>query len=192
MRKGEIKRETRETKIELRLELDGKGEAEVETGIGFLDHLLQSLAKHSSFDLFLKAEGDLHVDQHHIVEDIGICLGQVLQEALGDKVGIRRFGYAMVPMDEALVLVALDISGRGGFWGDWVIKREKVGDLEVETIREFLRAFAHNGKLSLHVRLLSGDNAHHILEAIFKGLAVALKEAVKEEGTEIPSTKGLL
>ncbi|MBC7326608.1 imidazoleglycerol-phosphate dehydratase HisB [bacterium] len=192
MRTAELRRETKETKIWVKLELDGEGKADVSTGIGFLDHMLNTLARHSSIDLFVRAEGDLYVDQHHTVEDIGICLGTALKEALGDKRGIKRFGFAIVPMDEALALVSIDISGRGGFWKDFELKKTLLGSFEVETISEFFRQLAFNAKITLHMQLLSGDNLHHMIEALFKAFSIALKEAIKEEGDEIPSVKGTL
>jgi imidazoleglycerol-phosphate dehydratase len=190
MRMAEIKRQTKETDIEVKLIIDGEGKADVSTGIGFLDHMLITLAKHSSIDLFLKARGDLYVDQHHLVEDIGISLGQALDKALEERKGIKRFGFALVPMDEALVLSAIDISGRGGFWKDFSLKKTKLGGFETETLEEFFRQLAFNTKISLHIRLLNGDNLHHIIEAMFKSFALALKEAIRIEGKEIPSTKG--
>lgn len=192
MRTAQVQRKTKETDIQVKLDLDGEGKADISTGIGFLDHMLVTLAKHSSIDLQLKAEGDLYVDQHHTVEDIGICLGTAIEMALGDKKGIKRFGFALVPMDEALVLSAIDISGRGGFWKDFSLKKTRLGQLETETVEEFFRQLAYNAKITLHLKLLSGDNLHHIIEALFKTLALSLKEAVKIEGKDIPSTKGTL
>jgi imidazoleglycerol-phosphate dehydratase len=192
MRMAEIKRQTKETDIEVKLIIDGEGKADVSTGIGFLDHMLITLAKFSLLDLVLKAKGDIYVDQHHQVEDIGICLGQVLDKALEERKGIKRFGFALVPMDEALVLSSIDVSGRGGFWKDFSLKKTKVGGFETETVEEFFRQLAFNAKITLHLKLLSGDNLHHIIEAMFKSFALALREAVKIEGKEIPSTKGML
>ncbi|MBC7330095.1 imidazoleglycerol-phosphate dehydratase HisB [bacterium] len=192
MRMAEIKRQTKETDIEVKLIVDGEGKADVSTGIGFLDHMLVTLARFSLLDIFLKAKGDLHVDQHHLVEDIGICLGQALDKALSERKGIKRFGFAIAPMDEALVLSSIDISGRGGFWKDFSLKKTKVGGFETETVEEFFRQLAFNAKITLHLKLLSGDNLHHIIEAMFKSFALALREAVKIEGEEIPSTKGML
>lgn len=192
MRTAEVNRQTKETNISVKLNLDGEGKADISTGIGFLDHMLETLAKHSSIDLSLSVEGDLYVDSHHTVEDIGICLGTAIDQALGDKKGIKRFGFAVVPMDEALVLSAIDISGRGGFWKDFLLKKSQIGKLETETVEEFFRQLAYNAKMTLHLRLISGDNLHHIIEALFKAFALALKEAVRIEGTEIPSTKGIL
>jgi imidazoleglycerol-phosphate dehydratase len=192
MRMAEVKRQTKETDIEVKLIVDGEGKADVSTGIGFLDHMLITLARFSLLDIFLKAKGDLYVDQHHLVEDIGICLGQALDKALGERKGIKRFGFAIAPMDEALVLTSIDISGRGGFWKDFSLKKTKVGGFETETVEEFFRQLAFNAKITLHLRLLSGDNLHHIIEAMFKSFALALREAVKIEGEEIPSTKGMI
>jgi imidazoleglycerol-phosphate dehydratase len=192
MRMAEVKRQTKETDIEVKLVVDGEGKADVSTGIGFLDHMLITLARFSLLDIFLKAKGDLYVDQHHLVEDIGICLGQALDKALGERKGIKRFGFAIAPMDEALVLTSIDISGRGGFWKDFSLKKTKVGGFETETVEEFFRQLAFNARITLHLRLLSGDNLHHIIEAIFKSFAIALREAVRIEGEEIPSTKGMI
>jgi len=192
MRMAEIKRQTKETDIEVKLIIDGEGKADVSTGIGFLDHMLITLAKFSLLDLVLKAKGDIYVDQHHQVEDIGICLGQALDKALEERKGIKRFGFALVPMDEALVLSSIDVSGRGGFWKDFSLKKTKLGGFETETVEEFFRQLAFNAKISLHLKLLSGDNLHHIIEAMFKSFALALQEAVKIEGKEIPSTKGMI
>jgi len=192
MRMAEVKRQTKETDIEVKLIVDGEGKADVSTGIGFLDHMLITLARFSLLDIFLRAKGDLYVDQHHLVEDIGICLGQALDKALGERKGIKRFGFAIAPMDEALVLTSIDISGRGGFWKDFSLKKTKVGGFETETVEEFFRQLAFNARITLHLRLLSGDNLHHIIEAMFKSFALALREAVKIEGEEIPSTKGMI
>lgn len=192
MRVAEVQRQTKETNIKVKLNLDGEGKVDISTGIGFLDHMLTTLAKHSSLDLYLKAEGDLYVDQHHIVEDIGICLGTAIDKALGDKKGVTRFGFALVPMDEALVLCALDVSGRGGFWKDFSLKKSRLGQFETETVEEFFRQLAFSARITLHLQLLSGDNLHHIIEALFKAFALALKEAVKIEGKDIPSAKGVL
>jgi imidazoleglycerol-phosphate dehydratase len=192
MRMAEVKRQTKETDIEVKLIVDGEGKADVSTGIGFLDHMLITLARFSLLDIFLRAKGDLYVDQHHLVEDVGICLGQALDKALGERKGIKRFGFAIAPMDEALVLTSIDISGRGGFWKDFSLKKTKVGGFETETVEEFFRQLAFNARITLHLKLLSGDNLHHIIEAMFKSFALALREAVKIEGEEIPSTKGMI
>lgn len=194
MRVGEVRRETRETLIEVRLDLDGRGTTELSTGIGFLDHLLEAVGRHGLLDLQVRASGDLHVDCHHTVEDMGIVLGQALSMALGERRGIRRYGEATVPMDEALVQVVLDLSGRPYFAHDLRLSRERVGTFEVETAVELLRALATTGGFNLHVRQLAGENTHHVLEATFKALARALDAATRLDGRQegVPSTKGLL
>lgn len=194
MRVGEVRRETRETLIEVRLDLDGRGATELSTGIGFLDHLLEAFGRHGLLDLQVRASGDLHVDCHHTVEDLGLVLGQALNAALGERRGIRRYGEATVPMDEALVQVVLDLSGRPYFAHDLRLSSERVGAFEVETAVEFLRALATTGGSNLHVRQLAGENTHHILEATFKALARALDAATRLDGRQegVPSTKGLL
>ncbi len=195
MRKAEIKRKTGETNVVLSLNLDGNGKAEIKTGCGFLDHMLTLLAKHGMFDLTVKAKGDVDVDYHHTVEDIGICLGMAFKEALKDKAGIVRYGDTTLPMDEALILTAVDLSGRGFFVQDINISQNKVGDFDTELVQEFLIAFAYNAGATLHVRQLSGTNAHHIIEGIFKSLARTLKKAVAIDPAlngKIPSSKGVL
>ena len=191
---GEVRRETRETLIEVRLDLDGRGTTELSTGIGFLDHLLEAVGRHGLLDLQVRASGDLHVDCHHTVEDMGIVLGQALSMALGERRGIRRYGEATVPMDEALVQVVLDLSGRPYFAHDLRLSSERVGTFEVETAVELLRALATTGGFNLHVRQLAGENTHHVLEATFKALARALDAATRLDGRQegVPSTKGLL
>ncbi|MBS3910030.1 MAG: imidazoleglycerol-phosphate dehydratase HisB [Actinobacteria bacterium] len=192
-RKSEIKRTTKETDIELVLNLDGAGEVEIDTGIPFFDHMLTMVGKHGLMDLKVTAKGDLEVDGHHTVEDIGICLGQALNEAVGDKKGIRRYGSCMMPMDEALALVALDISGRPYLVYDVELPAEIIGSYDTLLTVEFLRAFANTAAITLHVRMLSGRNAHHMVEAVFKGLARALGEAVEidpRNAGQVPSTKG--
>ena len=195
MRVAEIKRKTAETDIALSLNLDGKGESNIDTGCGFLDHMLTLFAKHGKFDLTVKCKGDAQVDFHHTTEDIAICLGQAFTEALGDKKGITRYGSFILPMDEALVLTAVDLSGRSMLVKDFDIRADKVGDFDTELLEEFLLAFTREAKCTLHARQMAGSNAHHILEATFKSLARALKGAVaideKAKG-EIPSTKGVL
>jgi len=194
-RTAQIRRETRETTIELSLDLDGTGRAEVSTGIGFLDHMLDSLARHSRFDLTLKAAGDLHVDAHHTAEDVAIVLGQALDRALGEKRGLRRFADATVPLDEALVQVALDLSGRGFAAIDLPFRGEMIGTLPTEMVPHFLHSFAVEGRLTLHVRLLAGENDHHRAEATFKALARALDIATRVDpriAGDVPSTKGAL
>ncbi|MDP2211551.1 MAG: imidazoleglycerol-phosphate dehydratase HisB [Candidatus Aquicultor sp.] len=190
---SEIKRTTKETDIELVLNLDGTGEVEIDTGIPFFDHMLTMVGKHGLMDLKVTAKGDLEVDGHHTVEDIGICLGQALNEAVGDKKGIRRYGSCMMPMDEALALVALDISGRPYLVYDVELPAEIIGSYDTLLTVEFLQAFANTAAITLHVKMLSGRNAHHIVEAVFKGLARALGEAVEidpRNAGQIPSTKG--
>lgn len=193
-RKAEVHRETKETKIKLRLNLDGTGNYHIETELGFLNHMLSLWARHASFDLELAGQGDLVVDAHHTVEDIAICLGRAIREALGDKSGIVRFGHSIVPMDEALTLVAVDISGRGHLAFEGTLPAARVGDFDTELIEEFLRALAVNGEFTLHVRLLAGRNSHHICEAIFKSLGRALRDAVSFDNRikDIPSTKGVI
>ena len=195
MRKADIKRKTAETDILLKLNLDGKGTAKIDSGCGFLDHMLTLFAKHGRFDLTVKCTGDTFVDYHHTVEDIGICLGQAFKTALGEKKGITRYGSTILPMDEALILTAVDISGRSFLVKELDIKAEKVGDFDTELVEEFLIAFSSNANLTLHVRQLAGSNAHHIIEGVFKSLARTLKAAVSIDATaknEIPSTKGVL
>ncbi len=192
---AELSRRTAETDITLRLDLDGSGRSEIDTGIGFLDHMLTALARHALFDLRVKAIGDLHIDLHHTTEDVGIVLGQALARALGDKAGITRFGHAVVPMDEALVEAAIDISGRAHCAWSVRFVRDKVGEMDTELFEEFFRAFAGNALVTLHVRQLAGHNAHHVAEACFKAVARALRQAVSLDallGGAVPSTKGSL
>ena len=194
-RTATLARTTTETQIRLTLNLDGTGRAEIATGIGFLDHMLTAFARHSLCDLTLQATGDLHIDFHHTTEDIGIVLGQALVQAVGDKRGIKRYGHAVVPMDEALVDAALDLSGRAFLCWDPAFQRDKVGEMDTELFQEFFRAFAMNGLLTLHVRQLAGHNAHHVAEACFKAVARALRQAVEPDpraAGSIPSTKGAL
>ena len=190
-----IDRRTSETSISLSLNLDGEGKRSVSTGIGFFDHMLDLLAKHALFDLEIKAEGDTNVDYHHTVEDVGICMGQAVKEALGEKAGIVRFANVSVPMQESLANVAIDISGRSALvFNAKLDDSKKIGDFDSELIKEFLEAFTVNAGLNLHVDVPYGENAHHIAEAIFKGLAKALDRATKidERTDEVPSTKGVL
>ncbi len=189
-----LSRVTRETDIALTLDLDGSGAWQIASGVPFFDHMLSHVAAQSLFDLELTCQGDTQVDGHHSVEDIGILLGQALRQALGDKAGIARYGSALLPMDEALVLVALDFSGRGLLVYEAPLPAAQVGAFDTELAVEFLRALAHNAGLTLHVRLLAGANTHHILEAIFKGLGRALRQAVERDPrrTGVPSTKGVL
>jgi imidazoleglycerol-phosphate dehydratase len=194
-RRAEVARHTAETDIRVRLDLDGTGRAEVATGIGFLDHMLHALARHSLMDLEVVAKGDLHIDFHHTAEDCGIVLGQALREALGDKRGIRRYGQCLLPMDEALAECALDISGRPFLAWNVSFTRDKVGEMDTELFEEFFRAFSFNSGITLHMTLKAGTNAHHVAEACFKALARALRMAVEpdpRQPDEIPSTKGVL
>lgn len=195
MRTAEIKRKTGETDITLTLNLDGKGESKVDTGCGFLNHMLTLFAKHGKFDLDVLCKGDVDVDFHHTTEDIGIALGQAFKTALGEKKGIARYGDTVLPMDEALILSAVDLSGRGFFVRELNIKANKVGDFDTELCEEFFQAFAMNCGCTLHVRQLSGSNAHHVIECAFKSVARSLRKAVaidKDFADEIPSTKGVL
>lgn len=193
-RLGKIRRRTNETTIDCSWSLDEKKGFIGTTGIGFLDHMMTLFAKHSGTTIECDAKGDLEVDTHHLVEDLGICLGSCLTYALGDKKGIERYGAFTCPMDETLTQVNLDLSGRGYYVGNFELKRDKLGDFETEMLREFLYAFAINGKMNLHVNVLYGINEHHIVESIFKAMGRALKEAiaVDENSDEIPSTKGVL
>src|SRR5512139_3484175 len=193
-RKAEVKRKTKETEIALRMDLDGSGKHSIKSGIPFFDHMLSLLAYHSRMDLSLRARGDIGVDAHHTVEDVGICLGEALRKALGDAQGIRRYGTAMLPMDETLVSVALDISKRPCLVFQVKLRRVRVGKFDLELVEEFLKAFSNHSGMTLHVNLLYGKNSHHIVEAIFKGFGRALREAVSLDARTpgIPSTKGLL
>lgn len=189
-----IVRKTKETTIELKLNLDGKGEEQIETGIPFFDHMLSLFARHGLFDLTLKAEGDLAVDQHHTVEDVGICLGQAIQDSLGDKKGISRYGSSLLPMDETLVAVAVDISGRPHLSYDSELLGQTIGEFDTRLVPEFLQALVNNAGLTVHIKLLAGQNSHHMIEAVFKGLGKALDMAttVDPRISDIPSTKGQL
>ena len=194
-RTGEVDRTTKETAIRVRVDLDGTGVAKVATGVGFFDHMLEQLGRHSLIDLTVDAEGDLHVDSHHTVEDVGIALGTALTQALGDKRGIRRYGWAAVPMEEALVLVALDLSGRPFLGFDAPVPSEQIGTYDPDLTEEFFMALTRSGGITLHVRLLSGRNSHHIVEGVFKAVAKALRIAVEVDpraAGEVPSTKGIL
>jgi len=194
-RAAEITRKTAETDILLRLDLDGSGQTEIATGIGFFDHMLTALGRHGLFDLKIAAKGDLHIDAHHTVEDTGIVLGQALRQALGEKRGIARFGQASVPMDEACVEAAIDLSGRAHLTWSVAFERPMLGDVDTQLFEEFFRAFTGNGLFTLHVRQIAGSNAHHVAEAAFKAAARALKMAVALDprvGGAIPSTKGSL
>jgi imidazoleglycerol-phosphate dehydratase len=194
MRESSIERQTKETLVRLRLVLDGKGETEVATGIGFFDHMLTLLGHHASMDLQLEASGDLQVDQHHTVEDVGLCLGKAIEEALGDKEGIKRYGWAVLPMDEALCLVSMDLSGRPFLKYDVDLPVKLISDFDPTCVKEFLQALVNQGGITLHIRSMSGENPHHILESVFKGLGRSLRMAVSPDPDNrgIPSTKGSL
>ena len=195
MRSSRIKRTTAETDITLEINLDGSGKSNIKTGCGFLDHMLTLFARHARFDLDVECKGDTYVDYHHTVEDIGICLGKAFCEALGDKKGIVRYGSTLLPMDESLILSAVDISGRGGLYYSLQIPTEKVGDFDTQLCEEFFTAFACNAGVTLHLKQLDGRNSHHIIEGAFKSTARSLRTAVsidKDFSDEIPSTKGLL
>lgn len=195
MRTSEIKRSTAETDISLNLNLDGTGCSDIQTGCGFLDHMLTLFAKHGRFDLNISCQGDTYVDDHHTVEDIGICLGKAFREALGDKKGITRYGSTILPMDESLILSAVDLSGRGFLGYALEIPTEKVGSFDTELVEEFWLGFIRNAECTLHIRQLAGTNSHHIIEGAFKSAARSLKAAVAIDAAfadEIPSTKGVL
>ena len=195
MRTSEIIRQTKETDIKLSLSLDGRGNSEINTGSAFLDHMLTLFSKHGKFDLKVSCKGDTEVDFHHTAEDIGICLGQAFREALGDKAGIVRYADTTLPMDETLILTALDFSGRGYFACELDIRAQKVGDFDTELCSEFWQAFAINAGATLHIRQLAGSNAHHIIEGVYKSMARTLRCAVKIDADfadDIPSTKGSL
>ena len=195
MRQAEVTRRTGETDVRIRLELDGNGTCEINTGVGFLDHMLELFARHGRFNLLVNCKGDTRVDDHHSVEDIGIALGQAFDQALGDRKGIVRYGQMILPMDESLILTAADLSGRGLLAYDLQIPTEKVGTFDTELTEEFFRALAHNARCTLHIRQLAGSNSHHIIEGAFKSTARSLRTAVRidpECAGEIPSTKGVL
>ena len=195
MRASQINRKTAETDIQLSLDLDGKGNSEIDTGCGFLDHMLTLFARHGRFDLTVKCVGDINVDYHHTVEDVGICLGKAFKEALGDKRGIVRYGDTALAMDEALILTSVDISGRSCLSYKIELTRRKIGDFDSELVEEFLLSFVRNCPMALHVVKMSGSNSHHIVEGAFKSMARSLKKAVaidEEYKDEIPSTKGVL
>ena len=195
MRTAEINRKTNETDIALKLNIDGKGDSRINSGCGFLDHMLTLLSRHARFDLELNCKGDTEVDYHHTVEDIGIALGEALSKALGDKRGITRYGSFILPMDESLILTAVDISGRSHLEYDLEIPSQKVGDFDTELVKEFWLAFVRNAECSLHIRQLAGENSHHIIEGMFKALGRTLRQCVARDPdliNEIPSTKGML
>ena len=195
MRQASITRTTAETDISVSVDLDGQGRYDIATGVGFFDHMLDQLARHSLIDITLRAKGDLHIDDHHTVEDCGIALGQALARALGDKRGIRRYGECTLPMDDARVLCALDLSGRPHLVWDVTFPTAKIGTFDTELVREFFQAFATHGGITLHITQAAGINSHHIAEAAFKAVARALRAAVEPDprkGDAIPSTKGML
>jgi imidazoleglycerol-phosphate dehydratase len=195
MRKGAVARRTKETSIEVDLDLDGSGLSDISTGVGFFDHMLDQLARHSLIDLKVRAEGDRHIDDHHTVEDVGIALGQALAKALGDKRGLTRYADCHLPMDETLTRVALDVSGRPFLVFKADFPAERIGDFDTQLVREFFLAFAGNAGLTLHIETLHGVNSHHIAESCFKGVARALKTAVTidpRQAERVPSTKGAL
>ncbi len=195
MRRGAVARRTKETSIEVELELDGTGVSDISTGVGFFDHMLDQLARHSLIDMMVRAEGDRHIDDHHTVEDVGIALGQALAQALGDKKGLTRYADCLLAMDETLTRVAVDVSGRPFLVFRTEFTTEKIGEFDTQLVREFFQAFAGNGGLTLHVETLYGMNSHHIAESCFKGVARALKSAVAvdpRQAGSVPSTKGAL
>ena len=193
-RRGSVKRETSETSVAVRLDLDGTGRASIDTGVPFLDHMLDAFSRHSLIDLDVEAKGDTHIDDHHTVEDVGIAMGQAFDEALGDKEGIQRFGHAEVPLDEALVAVTVDLSGRPYFVYEMKMRHHRVGNFDVELVNDFLQAFMNSALMNLHVNKRYGRNPHHIIEAAFKALARAVKQAVAIDPRVggVPSTKGSL
>ncbi|MGI6026257.1 MAG: imidazoleglycerol-phosphate dehydratase HisB [Candidatus Scatomorpha sp.] len=192
MRHSEVSRLTAETAVKLSLELDGSGKSEIDTGVGFLDHMLTLLALHGGFDLAVSCKGDLNVDAHHSVEDIGLCLGAAIAQALGKKRGINRYGHIILPMDEALILCAVDLSGRPCLRYTADIPSQKVGEFDTELVREFFQAVANTALMSLHLRQLDGENSHHIIEGMFKAFGRALRQAAAVTGGALPSTKGVL
>lgn len=195
MRIGEIERTTKETSITLRLDLDGSGQSDIDTGVGFLDHMLTLFSRHGMFDLTITCDGDTYVDDHHSVEDIGICLGTAFRQALGDMAGINRYGNIILPMDEALIMAAVDISGRSYLGFDFQIPAHKVGTFDTELVEEFFLAFVRNANITLHLRQLAGTNSHHIIEGAFKAFGRVMRQAAALDpslGGQIPSTKGVL
>jgi imidazoleglycerol-phosphate dehydratase len=192
MRQASIERKTKETEIEIKINIDGSGIADIDTGIGFFDHMLNLFAFHGKFDLTVKCKGDLAVDTHHTVEDIGICLGKVFFEAMGDKKGIRRYSTVFLPMDEALCRVALDVSGRAYLVYEDKLSKDYLGQMDTQNFKEFLRAFINEARITLHSEVLYGDNDHHKIEAVFKGIGRALAEATEVIDDRITSSKGVL
>lgn len=193
-RYAEIERETLETTIRVSIDLDGSGTSQIDTGIGFFDHMLTQISRHGLFDLVVHAHGDLYVDEHHLIEDVGICLGRVCSQALGEKKGIQRYGWAIVPMDESLAMVAIDFSGRSHLEFEAQFSRDLVGMMPTELVREFFHAFANQAAATVHVRLMNSGNAHHAMEAIFKAFAKSLEMATRVNPRQmtVPSTKGVL
>ena len=194
-REALVERKTKETSISCKLLLDGTGKSKINTGIGFLDHMLEQVARHGLLDIELKAEGDLHIDMHHTTEDIGIVMGTAIKEALGDKAGIRRFSHIIIPMDEALTQISLDISGRPYLRWAVNLKSPKIGEMDSELFKEWFYAFAHNSDMTLHIENLHGSNAHHIIESCYKGLARCIREAIAIDpltSGSIPTTKGIV
>ena len=194
-REALVERKTKETSISCKLLLDGTGKSKINTGIGFLDHMLEQVARHGLLDIELKAEGDLHIDMHHTTEDIGIVMGTAIKDALGDKAGIRRFSHIIIPMDEALTQISLDISGRPYLRWAVNLKSPKIGEMDSELFKEWFYAFAHNSDMTLHIENLHGSNAHHIIESCYKGLARCIREAIAIDpltSGSIPTTKGIL
>lgn len=193
-RTGKINRNTQETQIELEFSVDGTGKSNINTGIGFFDHMLNSFAKHGFFDLSIVCKGDLHVDCHHTIEDVGIVLGQAIKEALGNKKGIKRYGYFILPMDESLILCSIDLSGRPYFVFDGAFTTERVGNMDTEMVKEFFYAVTYNCGMNLHIKQLEGNNNHHIIEGMFKAFGKALDEAAEIDNriTGVLSTKGTL
>jgi imidazoleglycerol-phosphate dehydratase len=193
-RKAEVKRKTKETEVSLRIDLEGSGKHSVHTGIPFFDHMLSLLAYHSCMDLALKARGDIAVDAHHTVEDVGICLGDGIRKALGEVRGIQRYGAALIPMDETLGSVALDLSMRPSLVFHMKLKRSRIGTFDLELVEEFFKALCNHGRMTLHINLLYGRNSHHMVEAVFKGFGRALRQAISvdERSASVPSTKGIL
>ena len=194
-REALVERKTKETSISCKLLLDGTGKSKINTGIGFLDHMLEQVARHGLLDIELKAEGDLHIDMHHTTEDIGIVMGTAIKEALGDKAGIRRFSHIIIPMDEALTQISLDISVRPYLRWAVNLKSPKIGEMDSELFKEWFYAFAHNSDMTLHIENLHGSNAHHIIESCYKGLARCIREAIAIDpltSGSIPTTKGIL
>lgn len=192
MRNGFVERNTLETKVKVKINLDGSGKADIDTEIGFLDHMLTLLAFHSNFDLIVKCSGDLYVDDHHTIEDLGICLGQAFKDAIGEKVGIRRYSTVYVPMDESLAYTSLDISNRPYLVFNVDFQSERIGNMSTQMFKEFFRAFVNESRITLHINLLYGENDHHKIEAVFKSFARALKEGCEVVSSDISSSKGVL